>query len=106
MAQIFYPGRPPIAVSDVVAAQLMARVRRVSSSGEHAWLDLAGDADGDTHVLLVGPNIPISVTMTTDAVPGDLGLVGREPRHGAEPVSPIDAYYDQGRRTEEHPDGP
>ena len=95
MATIFYPGRPPIDVTDVEAAQLMAHVRRVGVTGEHAWLNV--DGAGDAHVLFVGPNIPISVTMSSDAVPKDFGLAGPDSEHAA---GAIDAYYDRGRRAD------
>jgi hypothetical protein len=99
MAQIFYPGRPPIDTDDEDAVLLMAHVRRAGMSGEHAWYDLAG-SDGDSIGLFIGPNIPISVTVKTDSLPAQ-GLASIDlPEPAPRPASPVDAYYEAGRRGE------
>jgi hypothetical protein len=99
MAQIFYPGRPPIDTDDEDAVLLMAHVRRAATSGEHVWHDLAG-SDGDSIGLFIGPNIPISVTVKTDSLPAQ-GLASIDlPEPAPRPASPVDAYYEAGRRGE------
>ncbi len=100
MAQIFYPGRPPIDTDDEDAVLLMAHVRRAWMSGEHAWYDLDVN-HGDSIGLIIGPNIPISVTVKTGSLPAQ-GLASIElPEPAPPPASPVDAYYQAGRRAEE-----
>ena len=100
MAQIFYPGRPPIDTDDEDAVLLMAHVRRAWISGEHTWYHLGGKG-GESVELLIGPNIPISVTVRTDSLPA-VGLASIElPEPAPRTASPVDAYYQAGRRAEE-----